>query len=144
MLDLAHCAARRKHQRGPEEFDDLLQESRVGLIRGFDRCDAQRGLKPSSHLLSRATGLILHCRRGRCQTVRITWRLRDLYATGMKIQCEREQNGQPALCDHYIAAALSVRLERWAAAVQSHRRSQILGLNAFPGEQTSCSEDDEH
>ena len=61
----------------------------------------------------------------------------------MKIQREPEQNRQPALSDQDLAAALSVRLERWAAAVQSHGASQVLGLNAFPGEPTSCSEDDE-
>ena len=54
-LGLAHCSARRQQQRGPEEFDDLLQESRVGLIRGLERFDQQRGLRPSSYLLSRAT-----------------------------------------------------------------------------------------
>ena len=27
--------------------------------------------------------------------------------------------------------------------MQSHGASQVLGLNAFPGEPTSCSEDDE-
>ena len=57
----------------------------------------------------------------------------------MKIKSEREQNRQPALSDHNLAEALSVRLE----AVQSHGASQVLGLNAFPGEPTSCSEDDE-
>ena len=46
-LGLAHCAARRQQQRGPEEFDDLLQESRLGLIRGMDRFDPQRGLRHS-------------------------------------------------------------------------------------------------
>ena len=61
----------------------------------------------------------------------------------MKIQLEREQYRQPALSDLHLAAARSVRLERWAAVVQSHGASQVLGLNAFPGEPTSCSEDDE-
>ena len=77
-LGLAHCAARRQQQRGPEEFDDLLQESRVGLIRGLERFDQQRGLRPSSYLLSRATGQILHYRRDRSRTIRIPWRLREL------------------------------------------------------------------
>ena len=76
-LGLAHCAARRQQQRGPEEFDDLLQESRVGLIRGMDRFDPQRGLRHSSYLLSRATGQILHYRRDRSRTIRIPWRLRE-------------------------------------------------------------------
>ena len=77
-LGLAHCAARRQQQRGPEEFDDLLQESRVGLIRSIDRLEPQRGLRPSSYLLSRVTGQILHYRRDRARTIRVPWRLRAL------------------------------------------------------------------
>ena len=52
--------ARRQEQRGAEEFDDLLQESRVGLIRGLERFDRQRGVHPSSYLLSRANDQNLH------------------------------------------------------------------------------------
>ena len=70
-LGLAQCAACSQQQRGPEEFDDLLQESRVGLIRGLKRFDRQRGVHPSSYLLSRATGQILHYRRDRSRTIRI-------------------------------------------------------------------------
>ena len=77
-LGLAHCAARRQQQRGPEEFDALLQESRVGLIRSIDRLEPQRGLRPSSYLLSRVTGQILHYRRDRARTIRVPWRLRAL------------------------------------------------------------------
>ena len=116
-LGLAHCAARRQQQRGPEEFDDRLQESRVGLIRGLERFDRQRGVHPSSYLLSRATGQILHYRRDRSRTIRIPWRLRDLYSAGMKIQREREQNQLPSLSDQELAAKLSVRPERWASAL---------------------------
>ena len=105
-LGLAHCAARRQHQRGPEEFDDLLQESRVGLIRGLERFDRQRGVQPSSYLLSRATGPILHHRCDRSRTIRLPWRLRDLYATRVSIQREREQNQQPSLGDKELAAKL--------------------------------------
>ena len=112
-LGLAHCAARRQQQRGPEEFDDLLQESRVGLTRGLERFDRQRGVHPSSYLLSRATGQILHYRRDRSRTIRISWRLRDLYAAGSKIQREREQNRLPSFSDQELAAKLLVKLERW-------------------------------
>ena len=143
-LGLAHCAARRQQQRGPEEFDDLLQESRVGLIRGVDRLDPQRRVKPSSYLLSRATGQILHYRRDRSRMVRIPWRLRDLYAAGMKIQREREQNQQPSLSDQELATELSVRPERWAAAVQSHGASQVVDLFCSPGEPASSCAEDEH
>ena len=129
---LAHCAARRQQQRGSEECGDLLQESLVGLIRGLERFDRQRGVHPSSYLLSRATGQILHYRRDRSRTIRIPWRLRDLYAAGMKIQREREQNQLPSLSDQELAAKLLVKLERWAAAVQSHWASQVADLFANP------------
>ena len=143
-LGLAHCAASRQNRRGPEEFDDLLQESRVGLIRGLDQFDPTRGLRPSSYLLSRANGQILHYRRDRSRTIRIPWRLRDLHAAGRKIQRDREQKQQHALSDHELAEALSVRPERWAAAVQSHGASQLLDLSSSPMELISASEDDEH
>ena len=142
-LGLAHCAARRQQKRGPEEFDDLIQESRFGLIRGLDLFDPQRGIRPSSYLLSRATGQILHYRRDRSRTIRIPWRLRDLYAAGKKIQRDREQNQEPALSDQALAAELSVRPERWAAAVQSHGASQVFDLSASHMEPTQPCEDDE-
>ena len=143
-LGLAHCAARRQQQRGPKEFDDLLQESRVGLIRGVDRFDPQRRVKPSSYLLSRATGQILHYRRDRSRMIRIPWRLRDLYAAGMKIQRERKQNQQPSLSDQELADALLVRPERWAKAVRSHGVSQVVDLSASPLEPTHACDVDEH
>ena len=143
-LYLAHCAARRQQQRGPEEFDDLLQESRVGLIRGLERFDRQRGLHPSSYLLLRATGQILHYRRDRSRTIQIPRRLRDLYAAGMKIQREREQSLQSSLCDQELADALSVHPERWAAAVLSHGASQVVDLSTSPMESTQACEVDEH
>ena len=143
-LGLAHCAASRQNRRGPEEFDDLLQESRVGLIRGLDQFDPTRGLRPSSYLLSRANGQILHYRRDRSRTIRIPWRLRDLHAAGRKIQRDREQKQQHALSDYELAEALSVRPERWAAAVQSHGASQLLELSSSPMELISASEDDEN
>ena len=61
----------------------------------------------------------------------------------MRIQREREQKQQPVLSDHDLAAALSVRPERWADAVQSHGASQVLDLSASPVEPTGSCEVDE-
>ena len=99
---------------------------------------------PSSYLLSRATGQILHYSRDRSRTIRIPWRLRDLYSAGMKIQREREQNQLPSLSDQELAAKLLVRPERWASAVQSHGASQVADLFASPGEPAIFSAEDEH
>ena len=54
--------------------------------------------------------------------------LGDLYAAGMKIQREREQNRLPLLSDQDLATELSVRPERWAAAIESHGASQAIHL----------------
>ena len=62
----------------------------------------------------------------------------------MKIQREREQNQLTVLNDLELAKALSVRPERWAAAVQSHEASQVIDLNATPGEPASSRTEDEH
>ena len=106
--------------------------------------DLQQGLHDSSYLISRATGQILHYRRDRARTIRVPWRLRDLYAAGMKIQREREQSQQSSLSDQELADALSVRPERWAAAVLSHGASQVVDLSASPVEPTQLCEVDEH
>ena len=76
-LGLAHLVAKRQQQQGPEDFDDLLQEARLGLIAGVERFDASRGLKPSSYLISRANGQVMHYRRDRAAMLRIPWRLRE-------------------------------------------------------------------
>ena len=62
----------------------------------------------------------------------------------MKIQREREQNRQPLLSDQDLATELSVRPERWAAAVQSHGTSHVIDLSASPGEPASSKAEDEH
>ena len=95
-------------------------------------------------MLSRATGQILHYRRDHARTIRVPWRLRDLYAAGMKIQRERVQSQLSSLRDQELADALSVRPERWAAAVLSHGASQVVDLSASPVEPTQLCEIDEH
>ena len=110
------------------------------MIRRIDRFDPQRGLRPSSYLLSRSTGQILHYRRDRARTIRVPWRLRDLYP----IQREREQSRQSSFSDQELAYALAVHPERWAAAVLSHMATQVVDLSASPVEPTQPCEDDEH
>ena len=62
----------------------------------------------------------------------------------MKIQREREQNQQPLLSDLELAGELSVRPERWAAAVESHGASQVIDLTASLEEPASSCAEDEH
>ena len=116
-LGLAHCVAMRQRHRGPEERDDLLQEACLGLIQGLQKFDPSRGLRPSSYLMSRANGQILHYRRDRSRMVRIPWRLQDLYVSGQRLKQERTQKGLPPLSDRSIAVHLKVSPQRWAGCL---------------------------
>ena len=83
-LGLAYCVARRQQRRGPEEHDDLLQEACLGLIQGMENLNPTRGFRPSTYLMSRANGQVLHFRRDRSRMLRIPWRLQDLYVSGQR------------------------------------------------------------
>ena len=68
-LGIAGMIASRQNLRGPEERDDLEQEARVGVIRGCERFNPQRGIKPSTFLSTAANGQVLHFRRDRTCTI---------------------------------------------------------------------------
>ena len=78
-LGLAGFVASRLQRQGLDDLDDLMQEARIGLLRGAERFNRQLGLKPSTYLTSCARGQVLHYRRDRAAMVRIPWRLRDHY-----------------------------------------------------------------
>ena len=70
--------ASRQNLRGPEERDDLEQEARVGVIRGCERFDPQRAVRPSTFLEVAANGQVLHFRRDRASTIRFLAAARHL------------------------------------------------------------------
>ncbi|WP_083810626.1 sigma factor [Parasynechococcus marenigrum] len=72
-LGIAGMIASRQTRRGPKERDDLEQEARVGLIRGWERFDPRRGLKLSTFLSTATNGQVLHFRRDRAVTIRVPW-----------------------------------------------------------------------
>ena len=72
-LGIAGMIASRQNLRGPEERDDLEQEARVGVIRGCERFNPQRGVRPSTFLSTAANGQMLHFRRDRAGTLRVPW-----------------------------------------------------------------------
>ena len=119
-LGLAGLVATREQRRGKDDWDDLMQEGCLGLLRGAGRFNPQRGFKESTYLASCARGQILHYRRDRAGMIRIPWRLRDLYAAGMRLEREREQKQLPALTANQLAEALGVKPQRWLEACRCH------------------------
>ena len=120
-LGIAGMIASRQTRRGPEERDDLEQEARVGLIRGWERFDPGRGFKASTFLSTAANGQVLHFRRDRASTIRVPWRLRDTYVKGQTMQKEQLQHGGPALSDAQLADALNITVQRWQEACSSQQ-----------------------
>ena len=143
-IGLACMVARRQSLRGPEEFEDLGQELTLGLIVGVENFDHVRGVKPSSYLISRANGQVLHYRRDRATRIRIPWRLRDLYVKGERLQEKRQKMGLERLSDVDLAASLNVSLDRWLDAVFSQASTKVLSLNNNELESVDFKNDDKH
>ena len=143
-IGLACMVARRQSLRGPEEFDDLEQESTLGLIVGVENFDHGRGLKPSSYLISRANGQVLHYRRDRATSMRIPWRLRDLYVRGQRLEEKRQKMGLERLSDVDLAASLNVSLDRWQDAIYSQVNTKVLPLDNDELEHIDFKRDDKH
>ena len=59
-LGIAGMIASRQNLRGPKERDDLVQGAHIGVIRGCERFDPQRGVKSLTFLSRAANGQVLH------------------------------------------------------------------------------------
>ena len=142
-LGIAGMIASRQIQRGPEERDDLEQEARVGLIRGWERFEPQRGHKPSTFLSSAANGQVLHFRRDRASTIRVPWRLRDTYVKGQKLQQVQIQACRPPLSDMELAAALQITAQRWREACSSQQAQPMVPISAIHEQGAGPDHDDQ-
>lgn len=131
-LGLARHVSRQEERKGLESYEDLLQEAYLGLVRGVDNFNPDLGFKPSSYLIRRCRGQILHYRRDRSQTIRIPWRLKDLAVRGRRLQEQRQQNGLPELAAEAMAKALGVSPERWAQAELANSQGAMISLDASP------------
>ncbi len=130
-LGIVGMIASRQTRWGPEERDDLEQEARVGLIRGWERFDPRRGLKPSTFLSTAANGQVLHFRRDRAGTIRVPWRLRDNYVKGQAMQQEQMQSGGPALSDAQLADAHNITVQCWQEACSSKQTQRTAYISAI-------------
>ena len=129
-IGLAYTVALRQTRRSQDDFDDILQESTIGLTQGVEHFDSSRGHRPSSYLISRATGQVLHYRRDRARIIRIPWRLRDLFVKGQRLQEERRRSQLQPLSDLELARALNVSTQRWHQAVASQRHEKVCSLES--------------
>jgi RNA polymerase sigma-B factor len=107
----------------------------VGLIHGITNFDPQRGFRISTYVLTRINGQILHFRRDRQHTLRIPWRLKDLYRRGMRLQAQRLQQGLEPLDERGLAAALNMSPQRWRESLIAHALGHVDSLDVVPAMQ---------
>lgn len=141
-LGIAGMIASRQKLRGPEERDDLEQEARVGVIRGCERFNPQRGVRPSTFLSTAANGQVLHFRRDRASTIRVPWRLRDTYVKGLKRQQQQLQAGEPPLSDMELADTLKITVQRWQEACRSQHAERMVPISCINEQPSSPGNDD--
>lgn len=105
-LGLAHQQAKRFASRWSMSVDDLLGPAYEGLCKGAIGFDPELGHRPSSYLVPKVKGELLHYLRDTGFSVRVSHRLRELWIKA------RKHIGQ-GLSDQEIAKQLDVPLERW-------------------------------
>lgn len=105
-LGLARQQAHRFARRWSIAVDELLGPAYEGLCKGAIGYDPSRGHRPSSYLVPKVKGELLHHLRDIGFAVRISHRVRELWISSRRL---REQG----LGDRAIASQLGVPLERW-------------------------------
>ncbi|MCP9815194.1 RNA polymerase subunit sigma [Synechococcus sp. GreenBA-s] len=105
-LGLAHRQARRFAQRWQLSTDELLGPAYEGLCKGAIGFDPSLGHRPSSYLVPKVNGELLHHLRDTGYLLRISHRLRELWIKARRPLAQ-------GLNDEEIARQLSVPLEVW-------------------------------
>jgi RNA polymerase sigma-B factor len=105
-LGLAHQQAHRFARRWSMAVDDLIGPAYEGLCKGAIGFDPALGHRPSSYLVPKVKGELLHYLRDTGFSLRISHRLRELWIKARKHVAQ-------GLSDQQIADQLQVPLERW-------------------------------
>ena len=105
-LNLAKQQARRFANRHGIPYDDLLGAAYEGLCKAALGFDASLGHRPSSYVVPKVKGELLHHLRDTGFLLRITHRMRELWMKARRYVAQ-------GLSDQQIAEALDVPLERW-------------------------------
>jgi DNA-directed RNA polymerase specialized sigma subunit len=118
QLGLARQQAHRFARRWALPVDDLLGPVYEGLCKGAIAFDPSRGFRPSSYLVARVKGELMHHLRDTGFSLRISHRLRELWFKGRKYIAQD-------LNDRQIAARLDVPLQRWLECRQACERGPV-------------------
>ena len=103
---LAYSETHKFSRRTGISYEDLIGAAHIGLAKGAYGWDASLGYKPSTFLVAKIRGELLHHCRDRTYLLRISHRLRELWMRGRKFIPYGHS-------DIYIAKKLGIELEEW-------------------------------
>jgi RNA polymerase sigma-B factor len=105
-LALAQQQARRFAVRHGLEYDDLLGPAYEGLCKAAAGFEPQRGHRPSSYVVPKVRGELLHHLRDTGFALSISYRLRELWIRARPLLAADRSDAE-------IATALEVPLQQW-------------------------------
>ncbi|WP_415399664.1 sigma factor [Synechococcus sp. W4D4] len=118
-LGLARQQAHRYARRWGMPLDELLSPAYEGLCKGAAQFDSRKGYRPSSYLVSKVKGELLHHLRDTGFAVRISHRYRELWVKARRwLELD--------LADSEIAIRLGIPLAQWLDC------RQACGLRPIP------------
>ncbi len=105
-LGLAQQQARRFAKRHGLDYDDLLGPAYEGLCKAALRFEPHRGHRPSSYVVPKVRGELLHHLRDNGFAFSISHRLRELWIRARSLVAAEQSDAE-------IARTLGVPLEQW-------------------------------
>lgn len=99
------------------EFDDLVQEGVIALIKCINNFDPYKECTFATYAVPHIRGRLYHYVRDKSYTIRPPRKYSDLVNKSRKLNCHKPED---------IAAELGVSVEEWLEAKQSHKPPQQL------------------
>jgi len=127
-----------RHFRERRDYEDLVQEGRIELVKSVERFDINLGFQFSSYAIPRIRGALLHYIRDKSHIIKVPRIYSDLIAKAKQLQAKAKL--PHCLTDKEIAANLEVDLETWLEAKRCIAPPRSLDYSAHQDSELTLGE----
>lgn len=110
---LARAVAHRMKFDCGMPYEDLFQIGMIGLLKGLERFDPNRGVTLSTFLVPYIQGEVMHHLRDSGSNIKIPRRWRELYARAKRVEQSLSLELGRAPSDQELAERLAIATDRW-------------------------------